>query len=60
MSTLSWIRGVNGTLGWVAPQMVASKMRSAFMTPRELPPRDWEMPLLANSERITLRFGLSA
>lgn len=60
MSTLSWVRGVNGTLGWVAPQWVASKMRSVFMTPRELPLRDWEMPLLANSERITLRFGLSA
>ncbi|TVT79053.1 alpha/beta fold hydrolase [Pseudomonas sp. H3(2019)] len=60
MSTLSWVRGVNGTLGWVAPQWVASKMRSVFMTPRELPLRDWEMPLLAKSERITLRFGLSA
>ncbi|APC14883.1 alpha/beta hydrolase [Pseudomonas frederiksbergensis] len=60
MSALSWVRGVNGTLGWVAPQWVASKMRSVFMTPRERPPRDWEMPLLAKSERITLRFGLSA
>jgi pimeloyl-ACP methyl ester carboxylesterase len=30
------------------------------MTPRDLPPRDWELPLLAQSERITLRFGLSA
>jgi pimeloyl-ACP methyl ester carboxylesterase len=35
-------------------------MRLAFMTPRELPPRDWELPLLAKYERITLRFGLSA
>ncbi|POA18003.1 alpha/beta hydrolase [Pseudomonas sp. FW300-N1A1] len=60
MSTLSWVRGVNGTLGWIAPQRVASRMRQAFMTPRELPPRDWEMPLLAKAERITLRFGLSA
>jgi pimeloyl-ACP methyl ester carboxylesterase len=30
------------------------------MTPRDLPPRDWELPLVAKSERITLRFGLSA
>ena len=60
MGTLKWIRGVNGTLGRLAPQTVASKMRRVFMTPRDLPPRDWELPLLAQSERITLRFGLSA
>jgi len=60
MSTLKWVRGVNGTLGWFAPKLVASKMRLAFMTPRDFPPRDWELPLLAKSERITLRFGLSA
>jgi pimeloyl-ACP methyl ester carboxylesterase len=35
-------------------------MRRQFMTPRRLPPRDWELPLLARAERITLRFGLSA
>jgi len=60
MNTLNWVRGVNGTLGWVAPKLIANKMRQVFMTPRELPPRDWEMPLLASAERITLRFGLSA
>ncbi|WP_372865974.1 alpha/beta fold hydrolase [Pseudomonas sp.] len=60
MSNLSWVRGFNATVGWVAPQAVASKMRRQFMTPRELPPRDWELPLLAQAERITLRFGLSA
>jgi len=60
MTTLSWIRGVNGTLGRLAPEHVAGKMRRAFMTPRNLPPRQWELPLLANAERITLRFGLSA
>src|SRR5471030_124762 len=60
MSTLKWVRGVNGTLGWFAPKLVASKMRLAFMTPRTFAPRDWELPLLAKSERITLRFGLSA
>lgn len=60
MDRLSWIRGVNGTLGWVAPRLVAKKMRMLFMQPRDLPPRDWELPLLASSERITLRFGLSA
>lgn len=60
MSTLSWIRGVNGTLGHLAPEHVAGKMRRAFMSPRTLPPRDWELPLLARAERITLRFGLSA
>lgn len=60
MTTLSWIRGVNGTLGRLAPEHVAGKMRRAFMTPRSLPPRHWELPLLAEAERITLRFGLSA
>ena len=60
MSALKWVRGVNGTLGWFAPKLVASKMRQAFMTPRDLPLRDWELPLLAKSERVTLRFGLSA
>ncbi|TDF85581.1 alpha/beta fold hydrolase [Pseudomonas sp. H9] len=60
MNTLSWIRSVNGTLGRLAPEHIAGKMRHAFMTPRNLPPRDWELPLLASGERITLRFGLSA
>ena len=60
MGTLTWIRRFNGTLGHLAPHTVANKMRRAFMTPRDLPPRDWELPLLAQSERITLRFGLSA
>lgn len=60
MSTLSWIRGVNGTLGHLVPEHVAGKMRRAFMTPRTLPPKPWELPLLARAERITLRFGLSA
>ncbi|ROL82559.1 alpha/beta hydrolase [Pseudomonas protegens] len=60
MSGLSWIRGVNGTLGWVAPQWAANRMRQLFMTPRELPPREWELPLLEHAERLTLRFGLSA
>lgn len=60
MNSLSMLRGVNATLGLLAPQMVASRMRRAFMTPRDLPPRDWELPLLARSERVTLRFGLSA
>jgi pimeloyl-ACP methyl ester carboxylesterase len=57
---MSWIRGVNGTLGWLAPNLVANKMRLAFMRPRNLPPREWELPLLARAERVTLRFGLSA
>ncbi|QNL89092.1 alpha/beta fold hydrolase [Pseudomonas putida] len=60
MTTLSWIRGVNGSLGRLAPEHIAGKMRRAFMTPRNLPPRQWELPLLASAERITLRFGLSA
>lgn len=60
MGALTWIRGFNGTVGRVAPHLVASKLRRTFMTPRNLPPRDWELPLLAQSERITLRFGLSA
>ncbi|MES2817716.1 MAG: alpha/beta fold hydrolase [Pseudomonadota bacterium] len=60
MNSMSMLRGFNATLGRLAPQMVASRMRRAFMTPRDLPPRDWELPLLARSERVTLRFGLSA
>ncbi|MBC3413188.1 MULTISPECIES: alpha/beta fold hydrolase [Pseudomonas] len=60
MATLTWIRGVNGTLGHFAPEHIAGRMRRAFMTPRNLPPRQWELPLLATAERITLRFGLSA
>lgn len=60
MSTLNWIRAVNGTLGHLAPEHVAGRMRRAFMTPRNLPPKQWELPLLASAERITLRFGLSA
>ena len=60
MGALTWIRGVNGTLGRLAPHTVANSMRRVFMTPRDLPPRDWELPLLAHAERVTLRFGLSA
>jgi pimeloyl-ACP methyl ester carboxylesterase len=60
MSNLNWVRGFNATIGRVAPQAVASKMRRQFMTPHELPPRAWELPLLTQAERITLRFGLSA
>jgi len=60
MSSMSWIRGFNATVGRLAPDLVASKMHRAFLTPRDLPPRDWELPLLADAERITLRFGLSA
>ncbi|WP_044874967.1 alpha/beta fold hydrolase [Pseudomonas sp. LFM046] len=60
MNNLSLIRGLHATLGRLAPQTVARRMRRQFMTPRNLPPRDWEMPLLGSAERITLRFGLSA
>ncbi|NQD94277.1 alpha/beta fold hydrolase [Pseudomonas sp. CrR25] len=60
MNSMNWVRGFNATVGRVAPHAVASKLRREFMTPRALPPRDWELPLLASAERITLRFGLSA
>ena len=60
MNQMTWVRGVNATLGRVAPQWLAGRMRERFMTPHNLPPREWELPLLASSERITLRFGLSA
>lgn len=60
MSSMNWVRGFNATIGRLAPEYVAGKMHRAFLTPRDLPPRDWELPLLADSERITLRFGLSA
>ncbi|MFL1550414.1 alpha/beta hydrolase [Pseudomonas sp. D47] len=60
MGALTWIRGFNGTVGRLAPRMVANKLRGTFMTPRNLPLREWELSSLAQSERITLRFGLSA
>lgn len=60
MNTLSWIRGVNGTLGHLLPGPIASRMHRAFMTPYTRPPRAWELPVLERAERITLRFGLSA
>lgn len=60
MKRMNWVRGVNATLGWIAPQLLASHLRGRFMTPRHMPPRDWELPLLASAERVTLRFGLSA
>lgn len=60
MNNMNWVRGFNATVGRVAPHALASKMRRQFMTPRRLPPRDWELPLLTQAERITLRFGLSA
>ena len=60
MNSMSLIRGFNASFGLLAPHTVASKLRREFMTPHTLPPRDWELPLLAQAERITLRFGLSA
>lgn len=60
MNQMIWVRGVNAALGRLVPQMLAGRLRERFMTPRSLPPRDWELPLLASAERITLRFGLSA
>ncbi|MDW9404933.1 alpha/beta hydrolase, partial [Pseudomonas soli] len=60
MTTLSWIRGVNGTLGHLAPEHVAGKMRRAFMTPRNLPPKPSDPPLLATPDRLPLRLRSSA
>lgn len=60
MNNMSWVRGFNASVGLLAPHALASTWRRAFMTPRRLPPRDWELPLLEQAERITLRFGLSA
>ncbi|MEO4048233.1 alpha/beta fold hydrolase [Pseudomonas sp. CAU 1711] len=60
MSSLNWIRGFNATIGRLAPDLAASRMHRAFLTPHERAPRDWELPLLAEAERVTLRFGLSA
>jgi pimeloyl-ACP methyl ester carboxylesterase len=60
MSNLKWVRGFNASVGLLAPKTVASNMRREFMTPHTRPPRDWELPLLDQAERITLRFGLSA
>jgi len=60
MSSLGWVRGVNGTLGRLAPRLVAAKMHLAFTTPQHRLPSDWELPVLARAERVTLRFGLSA
>ena len=60
MNGMSWVRGFNTSIGLLAPHALASKLRSEFMTPHTAPPRDWELPMLAQAERITLRFGLSA
>lgn len=60
MNNLNWIRGFNASVGLLAPHALASKLRRQFMTPHTAPPRDWELPMLAQAERITLRFGLSA
>ena len=60
MNSMNWVRGFNASVGLLAPQTLASKLRREFMTPNTAPPRDWELPLLAQAERITLRFGLSA
>lgn len=60
MSSLAWVRGINGVVGRIAPEWVAGRMHRMFVTPQEYPPRDWELPLLASAERVTLRFGLSA
>ena len=49
MNQMTWVRGVNSTLGRVAPQLIASRLRERFMTPRTSSPRDWELPLLASS-----------
>lgn len=60
MNNMSWVRGFNASVGLLAPHALARTWRRAFMTPRRLPPRAWELPLLEQAERITLRFGLSA
>ena len=60
MNGMSWVRGFNTSIGLLAPHALASKLRREFMTPHTAPPRDWELPMLAQAERITLRFGLSA
>lgn len=60
MSNMNWVRGFNATVGRLAPDWAASRMQRVFLTPNDLPPREWELPLLADAERITLRFGLSA
>jgi pimeloyl-ACP methyl ester carboxylesterase len=60
MNNMSWVRGFNASMGLLAPHAQASKLRREFMTPHTSPPREWELPLLAQAERITLRFGLSA
>ncbi|MFV3333599.1 alpha/beta fold hydrolase [Pseudomonas sp. NY15437] len=60
MSSLSSVRAINATLGRVAPTWAARRMQELFVTPNQHAPRDWELPLLGSSERVTLRFGLSA
>ncbi|MCU1715999.1 alpha/beta hydrolase [Pseudomonas sp. 5P_3.1_Bac2] len=55
-----WLRRLNSAAGWLAPHTAAEVWRRQFMTPRRLPPRAWELPVLEQGQRITLRFGLSA
>lgn len=60
MNPLSTIRTTNQVLGALAPRLTAGIARRMLMRPQVHEPREGERIALAQAERITLRFGLSA
>ena len=60
MNSMSLVRGMNATLGHLAPELAARQMRRVFTIPHTPAPRAWERPWEEGAERVTLRFGLSA
>ena len=60
MNGMSLVRGMNATLGHLAPELAARQMRRVFTIPHTPAPRAWERPWEEGAERVTLRFGLSA
>lgn len=59
MNRLDALRRFNAAADPVAPGLAARLAYRMLMRPRALKPRDWELPVLADAERITFRFGLS-
>lgn len=59
MNALSALRLSHRMLGTFAPHAAAQLARRLLMTPQRHAPRDWERELLAVTEPLTFRFGLT-
>ena len=44
MNGMSLVRGMNATLGHLAPELAARQMRRVFTIPHTPAPRAWERP----------------